>query len=141
MLVCDSHVLQMDVYLYLSYELVLDDRSDPIDRSSNLISLADPFDLVADAVVGLLNYSNPVASDLVSAVAAVEMVSVNLDVHCTETLVLDCTVNSDRVESMAMTDLNGSLQNVDVVQQMEVSALMLPVVELVRIQQKVVDQT
>lgn len=53
----------MDVYLYLSYELVWDDTNDLIDRASNSISLADPFDL-ADAVVvagvDLVNYSSPV---------------------------------------------------------------------------------
>lgn len=57
MLACDTHVQQMGVYLYLSYELVLDDTNVPIDRSSNLRSLGDPFDSVAGVD------SIPVAND------------------------------------------------------------------------------
>lgn len=41
--------------------------------------------------------------------AAVAEILVNLEEYCMETLVLDCKVNLDHVESMETKDLSGNL--------------------------------
>lgn len=111
---CDIHVHRMDVYLYLSCEPASADTNGLTDRASDSVSLADLFDDgAAVVVVDPLCYSNHVGDDsvwtvvVVAAVAVVE-ISVNLEVCCTETLVLEGMANLDHAVSMEKMSSNGS---------------------------------